>query len=170
MSSLFSSHHGVPPISHSAHAYGPGRRMTHNPSSWAIRQNSTSSAWPVQTYSPGFGSCRFQKRYAQTVFRPIALAICNRCRQYSIGTRAAWISPHRICRRWPSSRKSFVPMAKVCWGTGVGASAATHGVERIMVNRQRTRASRGIPRKHSTFNAQRGTPKAGRAKPFDVGR
>src|ERR1019366_2232216 len=57
------------------------------------------------------------------MFKPIPLAICKRCRQYSIGTRAAWISPQRICSRWPSSRKSFVPMAKVCMAVE-GFSAA----------------------------------------------
>src|SRR5215469_11601673 len=54
----------------------------------------------------------------------MALAIRKRWRQYSRGTRAAWISPQRIWKRWPSRRKSLVPMAKVC--VGGEASAVRH--------------------------------------------
>ena len=51
--SSFISHHGAPPPSHSAHAYGPGRRMTHSPSSCARRQNAAASALPCQLNTPG---------------------------------------------------------------------------------------------------------------------
>ena len=56
------NHQGNPPKSHSAQEYGPGRRITYKPSSWAILQNSATLAWPVQLNSPGCFSVKFQNK------------------------------------------------------------------------------------------------------------
>lgn len=42
----------------------------------------------------------------------MALIICRRCRQYSGGTRARWISPQRMTTGFPSSMKASRPITK----------------------------------------------------------
>jgi hypothetical protein len=51
-------------IRHNEHrlTYGPGRMMTYKPALWASLQNAAMSSLPAQTYCPGLGSGRFQKR------------------------------------------------------------------------------------------------------------
>lgn len=88
ISGVAHSHEGNPPNSHSAQLYGPGRTITHNPSSCAVRMKAAMSRLSSKWNSPGRGSCAFQNEYMHSVLSPMARIFFMRSRQYGRGMRA----------------------------------------------------------------------------------
>lgn len=65
---------GYPPLSHSAHTYGPGLTMAYSPTFCAVWRKAARSLTPEKSNSPFRGSLAFQNTYVCTVLKPARLS------------------------------------------------------------------------------------------------
>ena len=90
----------------------------------ARRQNSAASAWPRPVELARLRLVQVPEQVGADRVQAHGPGHLQAMPPVFPGTRGAWISPQRIWNGFPSSRKSFVPMGKLCVGEPGSRSTA----------------------------------------------